>query len=83
MEDICGHDTPYYLYSDTGLIGGYCSTLDVSAFLTPVAILKAFRKLTSWVSDSELYRARNKCYNVLLNNETPTDTSYELANQIL
>lgn len=83
MEDICAHETPYYLYSDTGLIGGYCSTLDVSAFLTPIAILKSMRKLTSWVSDAELYRARNKCYNVLLNGESPQDTSAEISMQHL
>lgn len=81
MEDICAHDTPYYTYSDCGIIGGYTSTLDVSAFLTPIAILKTFRKLTSWVSDSELYRGRNKEYNALLNTESPDATSYEIAMQ--
>jgi len=83
MEDICAHDTPYYAYSDVGLIGGYSSTLDVSAFMTPISILKTFRKLTSWVSDAELYRSRNKVYNNLLNAETPESTSQDVALQTL
>jgi predicted Zn-dependent peptidase len=66
MEDMCEHSSHYFSYSDCGLFGNYGSTIDVSSFLIPVAFLKCVRRATSYVSDAEMYRSRNKYYNQLL-----------------
>lgn len=41
----------------------------MSAFWLPHACLKATRRYTSYVMDSELYRARNKYYNELMDQD--------------
>jgi hypothetical protein len=70
MEDICTHESLYIPYRDCGLFGHFASTIDVSAFLPPVACLKATNRATKFISDAELYRGRNKLYDDLLKIES-------------
>lgn len=70
MEDIARHEAMYIPYSDCGLFGHFTSTLDVSAFIPPVACLKATTQATKWISEAEMYRAKNKLYDDLLKIET-------------
>jgi processing peptidase subunit beta len=67
LEDFGEHDSYFLPYSDVGLFGHYASCLDLSAFFAPHAVLKATRRATNFVMESEKYRARNRYYNELLN----------------
>jgi hypothetical protein len=67
---MCKHECLYIPYGDCGLFGHFTSTIDVSATFPPVAVLKSTNRATKWISDAELYRARNKLYDDLLKIET-------------
>lgn len=83
IEDFGGHEAIYMPYSDAGLFGHYTISLDLSAFLTPMACLTSTRYYTGLVMESELYRARNKYYNDLLNNVKLDSWSSEITHQLL
>lgn len=82
IEDFGEHDSYYLPYSDVGLFGHYASTLDLSGFLAPHACLKATRKTTNYVMESEKFRARNRYYNDLLNQHDLMAQGNEIANQL-
>ena len=82
MEDFGEHDSYYLPYSDVGLFGHYASTLDFSGFFAPHACLKATRKTTNYVFESEKFRARNRYYNDLLNQNDLMEQGNEIANQL-
>lgn len=84
MEDFGEHDSYYLPYSDVGLFGHYCSTLDLSGFFAPQSVLKATRRATNYVMESEKYRARNRYYNDLLNlNQNPLSQGSEIASELI
>lgn len=82
MEDFGEHDSYYMPYSDVGLFGHYASTLDFSGFFAPHACLKATRKTTNYVFESEKFRARNRYYNDLLNQNDLMEQGSDIANQL-
>lgn len=82
MEDFGEHDSYYIPYSDVGLFGHYASSLDLGAFFAPHACLKATRRATNYVMESEKYRARNRYYNDLLNQQDPSVLGADIANQL-
>ena len=83
MEDFGYLKTFYFPYKDAGLIGCYANSMDLGSFLVPPHILKAFKRVTGLVMESEMYRARNKLYNDLLSNETISGVNKEVANQLV
>lgn len=84
MEDFGEHDSYYLPYSDVGLFGHYTSTLDLSGFFAPQSCLKATRKATNYVMESEKFRARNRYYNELLHlSQNPLNQGSEIANELL
>ena len=82
MEDFGEHDSYYLAYSDVGLFGHYASTLDLSGFFAPHACLKATKRATNYVMESEKFRARNRYYNELLNQSDLMQQGIEIANQL-
>ncbi|OMJ65990.1 hypothetical protein SteCoe_5991 [Stentor coeruleus] len=82
IEDFGEHDSYYIPYSDVGLFGHYASTLDLSGFFSPHACLKATRRATNYVMEAEKYRARNRYYNDLLNNNDLFAQGKEIADQL-
>lgn len=82
MEDFGGHNSYYCSYSDVGLFGHYAASLDMSAYLVPHSLLKATRKVTGLVMESEMYRARNKYYNQLLSPQSLGDLANEIGHQL-
>jgi processing peptidase subunit beta len=75
IEDIIEHQAMFLPYKDVALFGHYVSCLDLGAHLAPMAVMKASRRATSYIMDSELYRSRNKLYNDLLAAQTPKDSA--------
>jgi mitochondrial-processing peptidase subunit beta len=83
MEDFGEHDSYYLPYSDVGLFGHYASTLDLSGYFVPHACLKATRRATNYVMESEKFRARNRYYNELLNNRDLMGQGKEIGEQLV
>ena len=84
MEDFGEHDSYYFPYSDVGLFGHYTSTLDLSGFFAPSSCLKATRRATNIIMESEKYRARNRYYNELLHlPQNPLAHGSEIANELI
>ena len=81
-EDVIAHEAMYFAYKDIALFGHYISCLDLGAHLAPVSVLKANRRATSYIMDSELYRSRNRYYNELLMGQSPQCVATEVATQI-
>ena len=84
MEDFGEHDSYFLPYSDVGLFGHYASCLDLSGFFAPHAVLKATKRATNFVMESEKYRARNRYYNELLNlTDDINKQGLDVANEVL
>jgi processing peptidase subunit beta len=83
IEDIIEHQSMYWAYKDVALFGHYVSCLDLGAHMAPMAVMKASRRATSYIMDSELYRSRNKLYNDLLALQSPGCVASEAAKQLL
>lgn len=82
-EDVGKHECLYVPYKNSGLIGHYVSCLDLGAHLAAAGCMKAMRRATSYIMEAELYRAKNKIYNELLNTETGSEVIQTLASQLI
>jgi len=83
IEDFPGYEAIYMPFSDVGVFGHSFMSLDMSAFIPPIECLKSTRYYTGLIMESELYRARNRYYNDLMNNVLLNGWSSEIANQLM
>jgi processing peptidase subunit beta len=83
LPDLTIHKTFYKPYSDTGLFGSYLHGNEVHApqmlFMSQV-ILSEYAQFTNEV---EVFRARNKYYNELLQEESGEDVAKAIGKQVL
>ncbi|CAG9328560.1 unnamed protein product [Blepharisma stoltei] len=83
IEDFGGHSNHYFPYSNAAIWGHYTQSLDLSAFISPQACLCGTKRYTDYIMESELYRARNRYYNDLLNNTNLGSWSSEIGTELL
>mmetsp|Transcript_6035 Transcript_6035/g.6622 ORF Transcript_6035/g.6622 Transcript_6035/m.6622 type:complete len:523 (-) Transcript_6035:167-1735(-) len=83
LPDLTIHKAFYNPYSDTGLFGSYLHGNEVHApqmlFMSQVILTE----YAQFMNEVEVFRARNKIYNELLQQETGADVAKAIGNQIL
>lgn len=83
LPDLTIHKALYQPYSDTGLFGSYLHGNEVHGpqmiFMSQVILTEA----AQFLNEVEVYRARNKLYNELLQEETGEDVARVIGNQLL
>jgi len=83
LPDISIHKCIYAPYSDTGLFGSYIHGNEVHSYQMLYMSQLILTEYASYLNQVEVFRARNKLYNELLQLETGNDISQNLGNQIL
>jgi len=83
LPDITIHKAIYAPYSDTGLFGSYFHGNEVHAFQMYFMSQLIVSEYASYLNQVEVFRARNKLYNELLQLETGNDITQNLGNQLL
>ena len=83
LPDVTQQRSHHLAYSDSGLFGSWFFGNEVFCRQMAYAGLVATTIYSEYFNDVEVYRARNRMYNDLLNNTGVFDTMHEIAPQIL
>jgi processing peptidase subunit beta len=83
LPDLQIHKTIYAPYSDTGLFGSYLHGNEVHAYQMLYVSQMVLSDFANYLNQVEVFRAKNKLYNELLQHETGNDITQSIGNQLL
>jgi len=83
LPDISLHKCIYAPYSDTGLFGSYFHGNEVHSYQMLYAGQIIASDYANTMSQVEVFRAKNRLYNELLQHETGNDITQSIGNQLL
>lgn len=83
LPDITVQKSFYQPYSDTGLFGSYLHGNEVHSWQMLYVSQLVASDWANYLNVVEVFRAKNKLYNELLQQETGVDVSTSIANQLL
>jgi processing peptidase subunit beta len=82
LPDVTIHNSHYFPYSDCGIFGNYFFGNEVFTRQMNYCGMAVLTIYGHYMNDVEVFRARNKYYNELLNNNGVLDTIHDIAPQI-
>jgi processing peptidase subunit beta len=83
LPDVTIHKAIYAPYSDTGIFGSYFHGNEIHVFQMLYLSQIILGEYASYLNQVELFRARNKLFNELLQHETGNDITQSIGNQLL
>jgi len=81
--DLTIHHCQYTPYSDTALFGSYLHGNEVHAFQMLYVSQIVASDFANYLNEVEVFRAKNRLYNQLLQNETGQGVAHDIGNQLL
>jgi len=83
LPDVTIHKSIYAPYSDTGLIGSYLHGNEVHGYQMLFLSQLILSDYALYLNQVEVFRAKNKLYNDLLQQESGNDIAQSIGNQLL
>lgn len=83
LEDLTLYESLYIPYKDCGLFGHYVSSSDPDGSSVLSTIMTATKRLSSSLTPHEVFKAKNRLYNELLQIENGSDLIQTLGSQLI